>query len=300
MLCISSLNRHYKKHRSRSRYEDCREKDRERDVSKKRKKDKKERKKRHHKADKSPSKEGSGGEAAKGPPKQPPNILVGRVGRLGSVRTLGQEKKLAEAKAANSDGELIAEYEMEIDENSPDHENASQIENAAPTDASAGPGSVISATSDGKYKQEMPAKPPSLEPSIHVAEHVEEPPPPGEGEFQTVSTAAYQMPSGDTTKSTEELVKVADVQTCAQQPYDYSAYAQAGYGYAQAYNTYIQQAAAAATYGGYSMTPPGQYYPASYPTYGSYGSPYGYYTSGTAAYSTPAPATDYQQQQVRL
>ena len=86
----------------------------------------------------------------------------------------------------------------------------------------------------------------------------------------------------------------------SQQPYDYSAYAQAGYGYAQAYNAYIQQAAAAATYGGYSMTPPGQYYPASYPTYGSYGSPYGYYASGTAAYSTPAPATDYQQQQVRL
>ena len=87
----------------------------------------------------------------------------------------------------------------------------------------------------------------------------------------------------------------------AQQPYDYSAYAQAGYGYAQAYNAYLQQAAAAASFGGYSMTPPGQYYPASYPAYASYGSPYGYYaTSGTAAYSTSAPATVYQQQQVRF
>ena len=80
------------------------------------------------------------------------------------------------------------------------------------------------------------------------------------------------------------------------QPSSYAYNYGQGYGeYAQAYSAYIQQAAAAATYGAYS----GQYYPSSY---GMYGSPYAAYynTGGAGGYNTAASYQMAGGQQVKL
>ena len=226
--------------------------------------------------DKSPSKDGSGDEGAKGPLKQPPNVLVGKVGRLGSVRTLGQEKK------SNEGQEPLPEP---VPDPVPDQDMEASTVATGGHGTPPPPGTEPEVPPPQMSTHEIQSLPSSQE-AASAAYAAYAGTQPTADYYQTATMAAPQAQAAYTYGA------YAQTSAASQQPYDYSAYAQTGYGgYAQAYNTYLQQAAAAASYGGYSMAPSGQYYPASYQTYASY-NPYGYYTSGTAAYNTSTAATE--------